>query len=162
MIMKIRLENQEKITEDRKAIGERIAKYRKQKGLTQEQLSELCGVNRANICKIERGAYNVSFDILAKLAGAMGFDIDLKVSSKVKPLHWRDRERIELVEGKTYYLSFGGHKVVPCTFLRYMEEYRGERILVEVERGRGLCQHILFPDEIGRTPEEAVMREVTM
>ena len=162
MIMKIRLDNQEKITEDRKAIGERIAKYRKQKGLTQEQLSELCGVNRANICKIERGAYNVSFDILAKLAGAMGFDIDLKVSSKVKRQLWWNREPIKLIEGKTYYLSFGGHSVVPCTFLRYMEEYHGERILVEVERGRGICQHILFPDEIGRTPEEAVMREVTM
>lgn len=57
--MKVRLENQETIAEDRRIIGERIAKCRKQKGLTQEQLSELCGVNRANICKIERGAYNV-------------------------------------------------------------------------------------------------------
>lgn len=160
--MKVRLENQETIAEDRRIIGERIAKCRKQKGMTQEQLSELCGVNRANICKIERGAYNVSFDILAKLAGAMGFDIDLKVSRKVKPIPYRDREPIELVEGKTYYLSFGGHKVSPCTFIRYMEEYNRERILVEVERGLGIFCYELFPDEIGRTPEEAVMREVTM
>lgn len=92
----------------------------------------------------------------------MGFEIDLKVSSKVKPLHFRDREPIELIKGRTYYVSFGSNKVLPCTFLGYMEQYHNERILIEVVRRYGVCQHVLFPDEIGRTPEEAVLREVTL
>jgi len=159
--MKIRLLNEEKTREDRRKLGEMLARHRKQKGLTQEQLSKLSGVSRVNISKIEHGTYNVSFDILARLAGVMGFDIDLKVSANTIPQHYTVREKIAYKPGHPYYVSFGSHKAMPCTFVRYMEEYNNERILIEVERGRGIYSHILFPDEIGRTPEEAVERQVT-
>lgn len=159
--MKIRLDNQEKMMADRRNIGAQIAKYRIKKKMTEEQLSELCKVDCADIYKIESGDTEVDFDVLAKVISAMGFDLEFKVSAKVKPMKARGRESIELTEGQIYYVSFGSHKATPCTFLKHLDRVNGKRILVEVERGRYAFQHVLFPDEIGRTPEEAVLREVT-
>ncbi len=61
----------------RERIGQQIAAIRKGKGLTQEQLSQLTGLDRANIAKIENGRYNVSIDILNKICGALGCKIDI-------------------------------------------------------------------------------------
>ena len=35
----------------------------------------MCGINYTNVGKIERGAYNVSVDILGKVCEALGADI---------------------------------------------------------------------------------------
>ena len=57
----------EKILKERERIGSRLAILRKKRNMTQEELANLCGVNRVNIAKIEKGAYNVSIDILSKV-----------------------------------------------------------------------------------------------
>lgn len=62
----------------RKAIGEQIAALREKKGYSVRSLAEECGVNYTNICKIERGAYNVSIDILNKICNALEADITIK------------------------------------------------------------------------------------
>ena len=62
---------------NRLRIGQRIATIRKEKGLTQEQLSQMTGLDRANIGKIENGRYNVSIDILGKICEALGCRIDI-------------------------------------------------------------------------------------
>lgn len=51
----------------REEIGRQLAELRAKRGLSTRQLAELCGVNFANICKIENGKYNVSIDILGKI-----------------------------------------------------------------------------------------------
>ena len=56
----------------RTEIGRQVAKLRSKRGLSTRQLADLCGVNYANIGKIERGAYNVSVDILGKVCDALG------------------------------------------------------------------------------------------
>lgn len=61
----------------REEIGRRIAQIRKEKGLTQEQLSQMTGLDRANIAKIEKGKYNTGIDILGKICDAMGCKIDI-------------------------------------------------------------------------------------
>ncbi len=61
----------------RLAIGRQVAVLRQKKGLTTRRLAELCGVNFANIGKIERGAYNVSIDILQKVCTAL--DAEIKI-----------------------------------------------------------------------------------
>lgn len=63
--------------EKRFRIGQRIATIRKEKGLTQEKLSQMTGLDRANIGKIENGRYNVSIDILGKICEALGCRIDI-------------------------------------------------------------------------------------
>lgn len=62
----------------REQIGKRIAQLRKDRGLTQEQLSEQTGLDRANIAKIERGRYNTGIDIIGKICDALGCRIELK------------------------------------------------------------------------------------
>ena len=57
---------------NRNRIGQEIADMRSRHGLTLNQLSELSGVSMQNLTKIEHGRYNVSIDILGKVAAAMG------------------------------------------------------------------------------------------
>lgn len=59
----------------RKEIGRQLAELRAKRGFSTRRLAELCGVNFANISKIERGAYNVSIDILGKVCEALGAEI---------------------------------------------------------------------------------------
>ena len=100
----------EKILKERERIGNRLAILRKKRNMTQEELANLCGVNRVNIAKIEKGAYNVSIDILSKVTSALGFVIDIKVDSSVCPTHFSQRKPVKLVIGEDYYVSFGNNE----------------------------------------------------
>lgn len=51
--------------------GDSIRKYRKQKGFTQKQLGEKCGINEANIRKYELGSQNPKIETLQKIAAAL-------------------------------------------------------------------------------------------
>ena len=62
----------------RESIGIQIMEARKKKNLTQLQLSELSGVNRTNIAKIETGRYNVSIDILSRICDALSCEINIR------------------------------------------------------------------------------------
>lgn len=60
------------IKENRKKIGEQIMSIRQAKGITQLELANATGLDRANISKIERGKYNVGIDIIQKICIALG------------------------------------------------------------------------------------------
>ena len=152
----------EKILKERERIGSRLAILRKKRNMTQEELANLCGVNRVNIAKIEKGAYNVSIDILSKVTSALGFVIDIKVDSSVCPTHFSQRKPVKLVIGKDYYVSFGNNEAHRCKLVDIPEMYQGQRIKIETPTPRGSITHILFADEIGTTPDEAVMNQVKM
>ena len=51
-------------------IGEAIRQARQARNLTQDQLGELVGVKKSQICKIENGS-NVTFHTISKLFNAM-------------------------------------------------------------------------------------------
>lgn len=57
-------------------IGEAIKQARKKKNLTQEQLGELMGVQRAQISRIESGK-NLNFSTIARAFKAMGIPANL-------------------------------------------------------------------------------------
>ena len=90
---------------NRDYIGKRIAEIRQAKGLSIRQLAEACGVNFANIYKIENGKYNVSIDILGKICEALGYHVDIKpnmdevIVTKVEIEELR--EKIRGIEEKT-------------------------------------------------------------
>lgn len=54
-----------------KLVGLIIQKYRKNKGLTQEQLSGLAGLDRTHYSKIERGLRSPTLETLFKIAYAL-------------------------------------------------------------------------------------------
>lgn len=51
--------------------GDRIRQIRKEKGLTQNELGELCGINAANIRKYESGRQNPKLETVRKIAAAL-------------------------------------------------------------------------------------------
>lgn len=57
----------------REEIGAELQTLRVQKGLTVRELGEMCGMQHSSIVKIENGKYNVSVDILGKVADALGY-----------------------------------------------------------------------------------------
>lgn len=65
------------ISDNRKRIGNKIALLRKETGLSQEKLAEMAGIDRTNVSKMENGRYNISIDLLSKVAYALNTDIDL-------------------------------------------------------------------------------------
>ena len=59
------------------SIGENIRKLRKARGLTQEQLAELTGINEKSISFYENGSRNVPSDCLFPFADALGVSVEV-------------------------------------------------------------------------------------
>ena len=55
----------------RKLLGTNIAKYRKQKNLSQNQLAELVDVSREHIAKVETAKRNMSMNLLFNISSAL-------------------------------------------------------------------------------------------
>lgn len=58
------------------AIGDRIARFRKAQGLTQQQLAEHIGVTRTVITDYESGRVRIYDEMLARLAKTLGISTD--------------------------------------------------------------------------------------
>ena len=61
---------------DYKAIGIRIRRFRKERGLTQQTLAELSNQEPSNISHIERGATKLSLPTIVNIANALGVTVD--------------------------------------------------------------------------------------
>ena len=57
-------------------LGRKIAMKRKQRNLTEQQLADMIGVKRSNICGAERGKYTSDCDFLLSLAQALDCTLD--------------------------------------------------------------------------------------
>lgn len=57
-----------------KVFGENLRRYRKEKGLSQEKLAEICGLHRTYIGDIECFKRNVSLENVQKIADALNLD----------------------------------------------------------------------------------------
>lgn len=61
---------------DYQAIGVRIRRLRKERGLTQQTLAEMSGQEPSNISHIERGATKLSLPTLVSVANALEVTVD--------------------------------------------------------------------------------------
>lgn len=59
----------------KQVVGKRVQRYRKQRGLTQEALAELIGIDTISLSKIETGRNYPTSENITKLAGVL----DVKV-----------------------------------------------------------------------------------
>ncbi|OWJ63464.1 helix-turn-helix domain-containing protein [Paraburkholderia caledonica] len=58
----------------RRRVANTVRKLRAERGLSQEQLSDICGFHRTYVSQVERSATNVSVDNLQRLAQGLGVD----------------------------------------------------------------------------------------
>ena len=61
----------ENVHHHRKTVGKNILAFRKQAGMTQEQLSEKADLHCTYLSDVERGVENISLDSLARIAKAL-------------------------------------------------------------------------------------------
>ena len=80
----------------------------------------------------------------------------IKVDKKIEPILFNKRKEVPLIIGNEYYVSFGLNEAIRCTLVEIIEG-PPKRIRIRMDDG----ENILFADEIGRTPEEAVQHQAT-
>lgn len=72
-------------------IGENIRHFRKLKGLTQQQLGKLCGMQDSAIRRYENGGSTPKVENLAKIAEALGVSsFQLRMRGIERTKEWRD------------------------------------------------------------------------
>ena len=68
------------IDKARQKFGQHVARLRRQSMLSQEQLAELAQLKPATVRNIERGAFNVPFDILNRIAVVLGGELQIIIN----------------------------------------------------------------------------------
>lgn len=123
--------------DDEMTTGEKIKYFRNMRGISQEMLGQLSGINSATIKKYEYGIRNPKPDQLLKIANALGIsinlfmDFDIETVSDVLSLLFRLDEQVDMCleaekdsEGNyipaTMRLSFKNHAINKklCTYLK--------------------------------------------
>lgn len=100
-------------------LAEKIKHYRKQRGLTQNELAELLGCSAANISQYEAGKRNPKIGTLAKIAAALNIDLKLLSQEKENPI-----DDFDDVEDFSLLLE-------DCNILKYMyDEKEREQMLI--------------------------------
>lgn len=65
------------LDERRQAFGDRLRTARRDAGLTQEQLAERAGIDRAAYSELERGQRDARLSTLLRIESALGARLDL-------------------------------------------------------------------------------------
>lgn len=80
----------------------------------------------------------------------------IKVDKNVKSIHYSKRVTCDLVIGKKYYYSEGNNIAKECTLVAIYSEMN--KVAIKPKNG---LQKIRFTDEIGETPEQAIINTMT-
>ena len=92
-----------------KIIGKRIQEFRKKKGMTQDELSEIIDISPHYLSALERGIYNIKLETLVKILNTLGISADevfydvvekssavsaIRLSERLEALPTEEQERI--------------------------------------------------------------------
>ena len=67
----------------RNHVIEQYIKCRKEKKMTQEQLSQRTGISRPNISRFESGNYNPSLEMMVRIAEALEMNLNITLESRI-------------------------------------------------------------------------------
>lgn len=70
----------------KKIFGNNLKYYRKRKGLTQQEIADVTGLNRVYISEVERGRKNITIDVMETISTKM----DIKISKMFEVREWTD------------------------------------------------------------------------
>ena len=62
------------------ALGEKVKKLRKGKGLSQETMAQQVGINSKHLSRVERGLFHFSVEVLKSFAQTLGVSVDFLLS----------------------------------------------------------------------------------
>ena len=79
--------------EGARAIGERLARLRKERGVTQVEMAELLGVSQGNVSDYERGELRLHGELLVKLARVLKVSADEILGLEKSPPARAPRDR---------------------------------------------------------------------
>lgn len=116
--------------------GTRIKEIRKQKGLTQKQLGDMCGIADSNIRKYENGYQNPKIETLQKIADALGVPItelincryDIVDGKEVKVFDLTDMSLPQVVEAVEHIRDSCSNKPESITMHFSEEDYTEEEL----------------------------------
>jgi hypothetical protein len=85
----------------------------------------------------------------------------IKVDKQISPVHYTKRIESALTVGQEYYVCFGNNIVYPCILNEIIEGPPKRVVISKYDDGKFFGRHVLFSNEIGQTPEEAVINSVS-
>ena len=85
----------------------------------------------------------------------------IKVDEKITPVHYTKRTEPSLKVGADYYVCFGNNIVYPCILNEIIEGPPKRVVISKYDNGKPFGKHVLFSNEIGQAPEEAVINSVS-
>jgi transcriptional regulator with XRE-family HTH domain len=68
------------IDKQRAKFGEHVSRLRRQVGWSQNELAAAAGLKEVTVRNIERGAFNVHFDVLNRLAVVLGGELKIVIN----------------------------------------------------------------------------------
>lgn len=66
----------------RQKLIDELVGYRKSKKITQATISDVTGIQRPNISRLESGKYNPTLDMIVRVADSMGLTVDIVLREK--------------------------------------------------------------------------------
>jgi len=85
----------------------------------------------------------------------------IKVDQKITPVHYSKRTEPVLQVGADYYVCFGNNIAYPCTLTKIIDGNPKRIVISKYDNDKVFGEHTLFSNEIGKTPEEAVVNSVS-
>ena len=85
----------------------------------------------------------------------------IKVDKDITPIHYTKRTEPELKIGEDYWVCFGNNIAYPCTLKEIIEGRNKRVVITKYDNDKTFGEHVVFSNEIGRTPEEAVRNTAT-
>ena len=61
---------------------EQLVKCRKEKRITQADISNATGIQRPNISRLESGKYNPTLDMIVRVADSIGYEVEINLKEK--------------------------------------------------------------------------------
>ena len=80
-------------------VGQKVRKLRKERAMTQSELANRIGIIQSDLCRMEKGEYKVSLDVLFRILQVFGMKIGEFFNEHVEEIHGSAGSEAELIDG---------------------------------------------------------------
>jgi transcriptional regulator with XRE-family HTH domain len=121
-------------------IGKQIAKYRKEKNITQEQLGETVGVTNRTVSKWEQGVSLPGIDLVPRIASTLGISLDQLFGTNTEKQSTDLSQTVKEAISAAFedYLYDAIDDAISESLPKYLNDYQSEGVysLLILDRGK--------------------------